>query len=284
VKFTDKIRQIIDQLREKHKLSFVNDTTYHEKWSLKVSSLTLISLWVMYTLIIVLAVMLLARYTGLSAVIQDSDNAETKEMIEEQERAIDSLYALTSSNDKYLDNLLRLLNDEDFNDSISLRPQDSSFVNYTPDFTRSKEDSILREKLQNQQEHPNENITGYTFDFFFPPVNGVISQSFNPSKQHYGTDIATAADEPIKSCLDGTVILSGWVPGEGNILVIQHKNEFISIYKHCSVLLKKQGDHVTIGDPVGIVGNTGENSSGPHLHFELWQNTIALNPQEYISF
>lgn len=284
VSASEKIRQFIDQLREKHKLTFINDTTYHEKWSFTVSSLTLISLLIAYTIFIVIILMVLFRFTTLKSVVQSGDTAETRVQIEEQQQAIDSLYALTTSNEKYLDNLMRLLNDEDFNDSTAMKSQDTNYVNYVPNFTKSKEDSILRAKMQNQEVNGVANDNGFSMDFFFPPVNGLVSQSFSITKDHYGVDVSTTADEPIKACLNGTVILAGWVPGEGNIIVIQHSNEFTSIYKHCSVLLKVQGDHVAIGDPIGIVGNTGENTSGPHLHFELWQNGVAMNPQEFISF
>ena len=284
VSASEKIRQFIDQLREKHKLTFINDTTYHEKWSFTVSSLTLISLLIAYTIFIVIILMVLFRFTTLKSVVQSGDTAETRVQIEEQQRAIDSLYNLTSSNEKYLDNLMRLLNDEDFDDSTAMNSQDTAFVNYVPNFTKSKEDSILRAKMQNQEVNGVASESGFSIDFFFPPVNGLVSQSFSLTKDHYGVDVSTTADEPIKACLNGTVILAGWVPGEGNIIVIQHNNEFTSIYKHCSVLLKSQGDRVSIGDPIGIVGNTGENTSGPHLHFELWQNGVAMNPQEFISF
>lgn len=96
--------------------------------------------------------------------------------------------------------------------------------------------------------------------------------------------MVTILDEPIKACLDGAVVVAGWIPGEGNIIIIQHNNDLISVYKHCSVLLKKQGDYILTGDPIGIVGNTGENTSGPHLHFEIWKKGIPLNPQEFITF
>lgn len=284
VSASEKIRQFVDQLREKHKLTFINDTTYHEKWSFTVSSLTLISLLIAYTIFIVIILMVLFRFTTLKSVVQSGDTIETRVKIEEQQKAIDSLYALTSSNEKYLDNLIRLLNDEEFNDSSALHNQDTTYVNYVPNFTKSKEDSILRAKMQQQEVNGVANDNGFSIDFFFPPVNGTVSQSYNAAKEHYGVDVVTTADEPIKACLDGTIILAGWVPGEGNIIVVQHNNEFSSIYKHCSVLLKSQGDRVSIGDPIGIVGNTGENTSGPHLHFELWQNGVAMNPQEFISF
>lgn len=281
---SEKIRLFIDRLREKHKLTYIDDTTYHEKWSFTVSKLRLISLLLAYTLFIIAGVMLLLKFTALNSVIQTNESSEAKIQLQQQERAIDSLYALTESNEKYLDNLIRLLNNDDFNDSVHIHKQDTALANYVPDFTKSKEDSILRAKIQGQTTSGGMQESGFSVDFFFPPVGGTISQSFNPAKDHFGVDVVTAADEPIKSCLDGTVIVAGWIPGEGNIIVIQHKNDFTSVYKHCSVLLKAQGDKVVTGDPIGIVGNTGENTSGPHLHFEIWQKGTALNPQEFISF
>lgn len=282
---SEKIRNYVEQLREKHKLTYIDDTTYHEKWSFSVSSLSLISLLLVYTLVIVLLVMVLFRYTSLSTIVDPNDSEETRLMIEQQSESIDSLYAVTASNDKYLSDLKKLLNNEPFDDSLSLqRRDDSTFVNYTPDFSRSREDSLLREKVENDLKGGNQLESGYAVDFFFPPVNGRISQSFNALTDHFGVDVVTTADEPVKACLDGTVIAAGWVPGEGNMIIIQHNNDFISVYKHCSVLLRTQGDKILTGDPIGIVGNTGENTSGPHLHFELWQKGNALNPQEFISF
>ena len=229
--------------------------------------------------------MLLFKYTALSGFFATSENSNTQELVEENTRSLDSLYEMTESTQKYLNNLQRLLNGEPYDDSVYIRSQDTSFVNYVPNFTKSKEDSILRQKVEAQNENGTSDLSNeVAFDFFFPPVNGTISQSFNPFKDHFGVDVVTPADEPIKACLDGTVIVSGWIPGEGNILIIQHNNDLISVYKHCSVLLKNQGDKLLTGDPIGIVGNTGENTSGPHLHFELWKKGLPLNPQEFISF
>ena len=279
-----KIRQLLDRLREKHKLSFINDTNYHEKWSLRVSALNLYALVLLYTIVIVFLLLILFRYTPLGGVFVPGETSDTQAIIEENNRSLDSLFEMTESTEKYLADLRRLLNGESFDDSAYLRKTDTSFVNYTPDFKRSIEDSILRAKVELQGSGKSFNEDERGLDFFFPPVNGTISQSFNAQKNHFGVDVVTSADEPIKACLDGTVVAAGWIPGEGNILIVQHNNDLVSVYKHCSVLLKNQGDQVLTGDPVGIVGNTGENTSGPHLHFELWKKGTALNPQEFISF
>lgn len=284
LKLSERIQNFVERLRERHKLTYIDDTTYHEKWSFNVSSLSLISIVLVYSLVLIVIVMVLFRYTSLNAYVMAGGGDETRVLVEQQSNTIDSLYAITSSNEKYLNDLKKLLNDEPFDDTTKLQKQDTTYLNYEPDFRRSKEDSLLRQKVEYESKGGNKNEKGFSVDFFFPPVNGRVSQSFNLQKGHYGVDIVTTADEPIKACLDGTAIAAGWIPGEGNIFIIQHNNDLISVYKHCSVLLKNQGDKILTGDPIGIVGNTGENTSGPHLHFELWQKGGALNPQEFISF
>jgi len=284
LKIPEKIVQFFDRLREKHKLTFINDTNYHEKWSFRLSALNLYTLLLLYTIIVIILLMMLFKYTALSGFFVPPENKNTESLAEENTRSLDSLYQMTLSTEKYLNNLQRLLKGESIDDSVYIRKQDTSFVNYVPNFSRSKEDSVLRQKIEQENEKGQKGEDEISFDFFFPPVNGTISQSFNPLKDHFGVDVVTFADEPIKACLDGTVIVAGWIPGEGNILIIQHNNNLISIYKHCSVILKNQGDKILTGDPIGIVGNTGENTSGPHLHFELWKKGVPQNPQEFISF
>jgi murein DD-endopeptidase MepM/ murein hydrolase activator NlpD len=193
---------------------------------------------------------------------------------------IDSLSDKTRSRQKYLDDLQRILLDQPFDDSLYGEGNDSLLANYNADFTKSTEDSILRHKVENEGKIPVE----ANYDFFSAPVKGTISRSFNSKKEHFGIDVVTESGVPIKSCLEGTVIFSAWTPNDGNVIIMQHNNEFISVYKHCSSLLKNIGDKVQTADPVAIVGNTGKHTSGPHLHFELWQKGFPLNPQEFINF
>ncbi|MBO3698894.1 M23 family metallopeptidase [Fabibacter sp. E12] len=120
--------------------------------------------------------------------------------------------------------------------------------------------------------------------YFFSPFTGYISEPFNAQTEHYGIDVVAKKDEPVKSIADGTVILASWTQSEGNVIAVQHRENLISIYKHNSTLTKEVGDFITAGEIVAIIGNTGELTSGPHLHFELWYNGSAVNPEEFISF
>jgi murein DD-endopeptidase MepM/ murein hydrolase activator NlpD len=119
---------------------------------------------------------------------------------------------------------------------------------------------------------------------FFPPISGFISDHFDAKKGHMGTDIVAKANEPVKCIADGTVIFSSWTQDSGYVIMVQHRGNVISAYKHNAQLLKKVGTFVNGGEIISIVGNSGELSNGPHLHFELWYNGNALNPEEFVTF
>ena len=119
---------------------------------------------------------------------------------------------------------------------------------------------------------------------FFTPLEGIITNNFDPKEDHFGIDIVSQENEPIKALADGIVIMASWTLDGGYVLVIQHSGNLISIYKHNSELLKSVGNFVGSGEVVSIIGNTGELTSGPHLHFELWFKEQAVNPEDYINF
>jgi murein DD-endopeptidase MepM/ murein hydrolase activator NlpD len=118
---------------------------------------------------------------------------------------------------------------------------------------------------------------------FFTPLEGIVTNNFDPKEDHFGIDIVSQENEPIKALADGIVILASWTLDGGYVLVIQHSGNLISIYKHNSELLKSVGNFVESGEIVSIIGNTGELTSGPHLHFELWFKEQAVNPEDYVN-
>src|SRR5690606_12369257 len=124
-------------------------------------------------------------------------------------------------------------------------------------------------------------ISHYTF---YSPVRGVVTGNYDAKTTHLATDIATKLNDPIKAILDGHIIFASYTPSTGYVIIIQHTDNLISVYKHCAVLLKKAGTFVRGGEVIAMVGNTGELSSGPHLHFELWHNGNPVNAENYITF
>jgi murein DD-endopeptidase MepM/ murein hydrolase activator NlpD len=157
-------------------------------------------------------------------------------------------------------------------------------------FTRSPEDSNLRERFEQEEQYnivlsPSQNSRRIKESLlFFPPVRGQVSGKFNIDENHLGLDLTAAEGEPILATLDGTVILATWTTETGYIIEVMHKDNLLSVYKHNSVLLHQVGDKVTAGEAIAIIGNTGENTTGPHLHFELWYEGSPLNPEEFITF
>ena len=120
--------------------------------------------------------------------------------------------------------------------------------------------------------------------FFFSPLTGAVSSPFKPSTGHFGVDVVSRPSEPVKCVADGTVIFADMTQKDGYVLAVQHRQNIISVYKHNNELLKKVGNFVSAGDVISIVGNTGELSDGPHLHFELWYNGNPVDPEEFVTF
>ena len=119
---------------------------------------------------------------------------------------------------------------------------------------------------------------------FLAPIKGMVSDTFAPTRAHYGTDIVAPKGSIIRATQGGTVLVATWSADTGHMLAIQHANNVVSFYKHNASLLKKTGDMVGAGEGIAIIGNTGEMTEGPHLHFELWFNGQAINPERYIEF
>ena len=115
-------------------------------------------------------------------------------------------------------------------------------------------------------------------------MDGIVTRKFSTAIDHYGVDIVSKSNEPVKAAADGTVIFADWSQESGNVIAIQHRGNIVSVYKHNSALLKKVGNFVNSGEVIAIIGNTGELTTGPHLHFELWYNGNPVNPEEFISF
>lgn len=149
----------------------------------------------------------------------------------------------------------------------------------------SKTDSLFREKIESNDRFPLFDKAENKLDMvFFAPINGDISQDFNSDNKHFAIDIVSVTGTPVKAIEDGRVIFSEWTTETGYVLIIEHGTGFISVYKHNGVLLKQQGDFVKSGEAIATVGSTGELTTGPHLHFELWYNGYPVNPINYIDF
>jgi murein DD-endopeptidase MepM/ murein hydrolase activator NlpD len=149
-------------------------------------------------------------------------------------------------------------------------------------------DSLFRLEFERNEgnilSYNNAESSELTETFFFAPIGGYVSRAYNIQDEHFGSDIVAKENEPIMSVANGTVILSSWTQDSGYVLAIQHSDNLISVYKHNSGLLKKVGNFVLGGEVIAVIGNTGELTDGPHLHFELWYKGNPVNPEDFVSF
>ena len=193
---------------------------------------------------------------------------------------------------RYLDDLRKVLGGE-LPDERKMTPADTSKThdyhaikdNHSPDdsLLRSEYDNANKYKLFKSDKTSGSGSTMRNLTFY-SPIKGIVSKEFDPLRKHFGVDIVAPRDEVIKSVQDGTVIFSSWTVETGYVIAVQHPGNVISVYKHNSVLLKKEGNIVHAGETVAIIGQTGELSNGPHLHLELWVNGVPVNPKDYIVF
>lgn len=280
-----KIGNLLKRWRIKYKLTYMNADTFDVKWSIKLSFVNFLTLLIFLIFIVSLSTYFLLLYTPLKKFTFDSVSIYTlNSKLEQNSKALKKVEKELELQEKYSENLRKILLDEPFEDSASLRKIDTLEGVIEIDFENSPADSILRTKIETNLLQPKSAAVSFQADFFMSPVKGRISRSVNFAEKHYGVDIVTKADEPVKAALEGLVIFAGWTSKQGNVIILQHQNNLITAYKHCSVILKSEGEYVQVGDPIGIVGTSGELSDGPHLHFEVWQKGIPLNPQEFISF
>lgn len=281
----NKIKKLLKNWREKYKLTYVHANTFDVKWSIKLSFINFLTLTLFFMFIISSITYFTLLYTPLKRfVFDDVSIYKLNTQFEANREALSIAEKKLSQQEKYTNNLKRILSDEPFTDTLNQKRIDTLEGVIKVNFNNSTADSILRKKMEAEINASKTISQNFQADFFMNPVSGIISKGLIIEEKHYGVDIATEKDEAVKATLEGLVIFAGWNNQYGNTIIIQHKNNLISIYKHCSTLLKSEGEFVEAGDPIGIVGNTGELTTGPHLHFEVWQNGIALNPQEFISF
>lgn len=280
----------IEKLKRQYKLVLMDANSFEEKLSVRLTRLGVISLsFLLFIMFFVLTIYLVA-FTSLREYIPGYTDVSLPAKIYNLQFKSDSLATAFRQQDLYISNLKRIIGGDSAVERDEPVYQSSSNYDTIHNFI-SPADSILRAEYESQSKfnlYQNRMYNYSSSDLgninFFPPLTGIITREFNPTLEHYGIDIVASNSQVIKATLDGAVIFSDWTLETGYIIGIQHKNNLISIYKHNSSLLKQQGAWVKAGETISIVGESGELSTGPHLHFELWHNGKPINPKEFIAF
>ncbi len=203
--------------------------------------------------------------------------------------AVDSLAYEVDLKDQFIDNLTMIikgddtvnLQDEASEQRLSTLNTEIDLDNLPPIDSQFRKEFEQGDILLDLENYSSGEIQEF---FLFSPISGIVLSPYNVRNEHYGVDVVSKKNEPVKCVADGTVIFSDWTQESGYVISVQHKGNLISVYKHNSALLKKVGNFVNAGDIISIIGNTGELTSGPHLHFELWYNGNPVNPEEFVSF
>jgi murein DD-endopeptidase MepM/ murein hydrolase activator NlpD len=285
-----KNRKWLRRLKNRYRLVIMNEDTFEEKASFNLRPMNVfVAAGIGIILLITLTTFLIA-FTPLREFIPGYADLKSRRQINTLVIRTDSLEHALRARDLFLANLLNVVNGNLPKDTTSKKTGEMQRYDTIQVLERSEQDSQLRKEIESQDPFSlrvsedrslGNSIRGF---LFFPPVKGTISNRFDATKKHFGADIVAPSNEPVKATLDGTVVLSNFTSETGWVIGIQHSNNLFSFYKHNSSLLKKAGDFVKAGDVIAVIGNSGEMSSGPHLHFELWFNGSPLDPVRYISF
>lgn len=280
-------KSLVKKMLHRYRLVILNEDTFEERISFKINRLFVIILTIIFSFILILLTSALIVYTPLKTYIPGYTTRDFKKDATNLNIKIDSLQKVVQTQNLYFESIRKVLNGETdsvvFNeDSVKSREA----LNITKDeLMPSKSDSILRAEVENEDRFNVFEGALFEGDFsLFQPVEGMVSEPFDAESKHYAVDIATDKNQPVKSVADGRVIFSEWTAETGFVIIIEHQFALISVYKHNASLLKSQGDFVTSGEVIALTGNTGNLTTGTHLHFELWVDGNPIDPQEFINF
>lgn len=282
-----KTKEIKKKLLHKYRLVILNETSFEEKLSFKLSRLNVFVSGTIAMIFLIGLTTLLIAFTPLREYIPGYSSTALKRKATELTYKTDSLVTVLNYTNQYLENVRKVLSGDVANNEVN---RDSLFEQFkldpnTVDLTPIKEDSILRAQVALEDKYNlfETEVRDRSLNFF-PPVNGMLSNGFNAQEKHFAVDITAAVDSPVKAVANGTVILSEWTAETGYVIILEHGDGLLSIYKHNGKLLKSQGEIVQAGEVIASVGNTGELTTGPHLHFELWSHGNPMNPSDYLDF
>ena len=270
----------------KYKLTITNENTLEEIVGIHVSKLNGVSVLLSAVTVIFLIASLIIVFTPLRNYLPGYMNTEIREQVVNNALRADSLQWLLERQRMYIMNIQDIISGNIKVDSV--HTIDSLTETRTEELMeRTQAEEEFRKQYEETERYKLttiDNAQAITGLIFFRPTRGMVSSGFDANQKHFGIDIAASPNESVLATLDGTVILATYTADTGYVIQVQHSQNLISVYKHCGSLLKKVGDSVKAGEAIALVGNTGEKTTGPHLHFEIWNRGRALDPSKYIVF
>ncbi|MBX7203509.1 MAG: M23 family metallopeptidase [Bacteroidia bacterium] len=284
-------QKFLKRLAKRYRFVILNDDTFEERYSLRLRPVQVFT-WAGLTVIGLIALTtLLIAFTPLREYIPGySGNTGMRRKLMLLSEKVDSLETNAQAKDKLLENIRQVISGSNLPENVNTR-NTQRVIPEPAKLEAGKDEKAFREEVEkadrfnlNQTGKGNVRLSAISSYYFFAPLKGKVTTAFNASLRHYGVDVVAPKNEAVKATLNGTVIFAGWTTETGYVIHLQHENNLISIYKHNAVLLKKEGDTVKAGEAIAITGNSGELTSSPHLHFELWFDGKPIDPQDFIVF
>jgi murein DD-endopeptidase MepM/ murein hydrolase activator NlpD len=273
----------VQRWRNKFRFVILNDDTFEEVLTVKLSPLNIFTGSVFAILFTIAITTLVIAYTPLKEMIPGYTSSKLRRESINLALKADSLETSVRLNKQYINGIQRILNGEVIDSVLIDLQEGEDSLDAVILSSPSAQDSAFRQWVEEENEFTlDQNAPELDIPQLMAPVDGLVTSSFESSKGHYAVDIAAPKNSPVKSCYEGTVVYADWSSETGHVIIVQHERNLLSAYKHNSALLKTVGDYVRSGEAIAIIGNSGENSTGPHLHFELWYDGYAINPEEYI--
>ncbi len=280
----DRIKKLF---QNPYRIVIFNDLNLHIIKQIRFNARTLVMALVFAVVFIIIGVTVLIAFTPLREYIPGYPTGKMRQMLIRNVLIVDSLDLEIQRRDKYFNDFRAMLAGETPSDTAVSRgalprPDQVQFKKYD-------HDSLFKDEIAQEQTNLGINSGhvargGVAGLLFFPPINGMITGKYDASNGHFGVDIVGKLNSRISAALDGTVIFAGWTIDTGYVIYLQHEQNLITVYRHNAELLKIQGDKVRAGEAIAIMGNTGKETTGPHLHFEMWLNGTSINPEDYIKF
>ena len=280
-----KKNKLKEKLTFKYRFVVLNEDTFEERFSFKLNRLNAFVFGGIFSVLLITLTILFIVFTPLKEYIQGYSSTELKKEATDLVYKVDSLNQVLTENELYIQNIQQVLKGEIKRVSFDKDSVLNQFKIEEIDFAPSPVDSAFRAQVEQQDRFSVfQEATRNTDIVFTAPIKGEITENYNDREKHFAIDIAVDKDTPVKAVADGTVIFRGFTAETGYVLVIEHNQGFISVYKHNSTIYKDQGDLVKSGEVIASAGSTGSFSTGSHLHFELWNNGYPVNPSNYINF
>ena len=274
-----------ERLLNKYRLVILNEETYEERISYRLNRLNIFMLMAFMALIIIITTICLIAFTSIKEYIPGYDSTALRTVAAQNIEKLDSLTFVMEKNQEFINSIGAVIlgeaTEEEFKKETVINRVDISDL----DFKTNLEDSLLRRIVEKEDRfNVLESASSKVKFVLFSPIYGEVTSAFDFGIKHLGTDIAASTNTPVKAVADGTIVLAEWTVETGFVVVVEHSFGLTSIYKHNSSGLISQGELVKAGQVLALSGNTGELSTGPHLHFELWRDGSPTNPEDYISF